>query len=216
MRRQYVICFHFTETLSVRANMTPAEMATFVVQNIEPLADKIYGNRYGVAAHLIDGTYLPCVVLQSKEDQANLALRRFKDLRWKREQYRSVVEVFVSGGSRVAEYHLQNVEISPFAWPLEILRNIHGETTMGWTAFVAEMKDGTLYSYGTQFNFEFFDLPSGYLHSDIAKIHSGMIYSKPRGIENFSMPAAKEIQPLREKPFFTCYLKDLDSERKSN
>jgi hypothetical protein len=100
--------------------MTPAEMATFVAQNIEPLLDKIYGNRYRVAAHLKDGTYLPCVVLQSKQAQANLALRRFKDLRWKREQYRSVVEVFVSGGSRVAEYHLQDVEASPFAWPLEI------------------------------------------------------------------------------------------------
>jgi hypothetical protein len=46
--------------------MTQDEMAAFVVRNVEPLTDKIYGNRYRVAAHLKDGTYLPCVVLQSK------------------------------------------------------------------------------------------------------------------------------------------------------
>jgi hypothetical protein len=73
------------------------------------------------------------------------------------------------------------------------------------------MKDGTMYSYGTQFNFEFFDLPVGYLHSDIAKIHSGMIYSKPRGLESYSLAASKEVQTWREKPFFTCYLKALDA-----
>jgi hypothetical protein len=193
--------------------MTVAEIATFALQNVQPLEDKIYGSRYRVAAHLKDGTYLPCVVLQSKKAQSELALRRFKELRWKRAQYRSVVESFVSSCSQVAEYHLEDVEVSPFAWPIELLRTIHGETTMGWTAFVAEMKDGTMYSYGTHFNFEFFDLPQGYTHSDISKIHSGMVYSKTRGLETFSMAALKEIRPYREKPFFTCYSKAFDSGR---
>ena len=31
------------------------------------------------------------------------------------------------------------------------LRTIHGETTMGWTASVTEMKDGSMFSYGTRF-----------------------------------------------------------------
>jgi hypothetical protein len=187
------------------------EIATFLVTNIEPFEDKFFGNRYRAAAHLKDGTFLPCVVFQSKRAQVDLALRRLKALRWKRSQYRTAVEVFVSAGSRVADYHLQNVVVSTFAWPIELLRKIHGETTMGWTAFVAEMKDGTMHSYGTPFNFEFFDLPQGYLHSDIAKIHSGMVHSNARGLEKFSMNALKEIQPSREKPFFTCYLKELDA-----
>ena len=80
---------------------------------------------------------------------------------------------------------------------------------MGWTAFVAEMKDGTMYSYGTEFRVEFFDLPQGYSHREILRIHSGMVYSRARGLENFSLNAVKETQPLREKPFFTCYLGEL-------
>jgi hypothetical protein len=99
--------------------------------------------------------------------------------------------------------------VSPFAWPLELLKNIHGETTMGWTAFVAEMKDGTMYSYGTSYNFEFFDLPQGYSQSDIIKIHSGMIYSKDRGMEKFAMNLLKETQVLKDKPFFACYLNEI-------
>jgi len=53
---------------------------------------------------------------------------------------------------------------------------------MSWTAFVVEMKDGTRYSFGTSFCFEFFDLPEGYSYKDIAKIHSGMIYSPQQGL----------------------------------
>lgn len=191
--------------------MTQEEMATFVVGNVEPLTDRTYGNRYRAAAHLKDGTYLPCVVLQSKRAQVDFALRRFKELRWKRSQYESVVESFVSAGSHVADYQVRDVEVSPFAWPLDLLKQIHGETTMGWTAFVAEMRDGSMHSYGTAFNFEFFDLPQKYSLSDIAKIHSGMVYSKGRGLEAYSLAASKEAQTWREKPFFTCYLKALDA-----
>jgi hypothetical protein len=191
--------------------MTPEEMAAFVVKNVEPVTHEIYGNRYRVAAHLKDGTYLPCVVLQSKRAQVELALRRFKELQSKRSQYESVVEVFVSAGSRVADHQLRDVELSPFAWPLDILKQVHGETTMGWTAFVVEMRDGTMHSYGTPFNFEFFDLPANYSHADIAKIHSGMIHSPTRGLEPYSLSGSKEVQTWREKPFFTCYLSVLDA-----
>jgi hypothetical protein len=193
--------------------MKPEKMGSFVADKVEPLPDKIYGKRYRVAAHLNDGTYLPCLVLQSRQAQVELALRRFKQHRWKGSQYKSVVETFVAGGSPVASYQLKDIEISLFAWPIELLKTIHGETTMGWTAFVTEMKDGTMYSYGTSFNFEFFDLPGGYSHSDITKIHSGVSYSKAAGLEPFSMRAVQEIQPYREKPFFTCYLQALDAVR---
>ncbi len=194
--------------------MNPDDLRKFLTENIEPLEDSIYGHRYRAAAYLTDGTYLPCVVFQSKKAQLELALRRFKQLRWNRSQYRGVVEVFVAGGSRVAEHHLKSVEISPYAWPPELLRTVHGETTMGWTAFVAEMKDGTMHSYGTQFNFEFFELPEAYSFSDIGKIHSGMVYSQARGLHAFSAQSQAETvhsygHSLRERPFFACYLKEL-------
>ena len=74
--------------------MRDEELTRFVRDNIEPLKDSIYGNRYRAAARLSDGTYLPCVVFQSKQAQVKLALRRFKELRWKRSQYEAVVETF--------------------------------------------------------------------------------------------------------------------------
>ncbi|HEY6903861.1 MAG TPA: hypothetical protein VI216_06105 [Candidatus Acidoferrales bacterium] len=193
--------------------MTLDEIRTFLVNNVEPLTDKIYGNRYRVAAHLKDGTYLPCVVIQSKQQQVELALRRFDELSSKPSQYKSVVESFVSSGSKLSEYHLRDVELSPFAWPAELMRSIHGETTMGWTAFVVEMKDGTRHSYGTSFNFEFFELPPGYSHSDIVKIRSGVLYSSARGVEAFSIEGLRQTKPYTDKPFFTCYLTALGSGR---
>jgi hypothetical protein len=188
--------------------MKPEEMARFVIDSIEPLRDSIYGNRYRVAAHLSDGTYLPCVVLQSRQALVRLALRRFKE---EHSHYESIVGTFVAGGTCVDDYYLKDVEVSPFAWPLERLKEIHGETVMGWTAFVAEMKDGTMHSYGTSFSFDFFELPVGYSHSDIVKIHSGMVYSKDSGLKAFSMNSAQQTKPFRERPFFTCYLQDLDA-----
>ena len=175
-------------------------------KNIQPLDDPIYGPRFRVAGRLRDDTYLPCVVIQSRKATVDLALRRFKETRWRRSDYRRVVETFVSSGSRVADYDLKSVETSPFAWPVDILRTIHGETTMGWTAFVAEMKDGSMHSYGTTYCFEFFELPQGYGCQEIVRIHSGMVYSTDGGLQPFSYQAQAGIRPLREIPFFTCYI----------
>jgi hypothetical protein len=77
---RYMLWFCEHITLASQ-KMTQDEMTAFVARNVEPLTDKIYGNRYRVAAHSRDGTYLPCVVLQSKKAQVDLALRGFKELR---------------------------------------------------------------------------------------------------------------------------------------
>ncbi len=185
------------------------ELVTFLKDNIEPLNDQIYGNLYRAAVRLKDDTYLPCVVFQSKKVQVELALRRFKELQGQRSQYRMVVENFVATGSHIADYEIKAVERSPFAWPLTILRQIHGETVMSWTAFVVEMRDGTMHSYGTTFSFEFFDLPNGYSYNDIAKIHSGMVYLREQGLQAFSLNSLSAVQVYREKPFFNCYLQQL-------
>jgi hypothetical protein len=195
--------------MEMKRKMSTDDLKEFLVANIKPLKDSIYGDRYRAAARIIDGTYLPCVVFQRRQEQVNLALRRFDQLQAEKSQYRAIVESFVTNSSHVAEYDLSAAELSPFAWPLELLNTIHGETAMGRTAFVAEMKDGTMHSFGTSFRFEFFELPEGYSYTDIATIHSGMIYSVTRGLCKFSMEWMKEITPYREKPFFTCYLKDL-------
>ena len=98
------------------------DLATFLKDNIEPLSDQIYGNRYRTAVRLTDHTYLPCVVFQGRKSQVELALRRFDHLRSEPSQYRSVVESFVTGGSRIADYEIKAVEPSRFAWPLATLK----------------------------------------------------------------------------------------------
>jgi len=189
--------------------MKADEIAKFLRDQVEPLENEIYGNRYRAAVRLKDDTYLPCVVFQSRSKQVELAMRRFEQLRGHTSQYKTVIETFVAGGSRIADYQIKSVEPSLYAWPREILNRIHGETVMSWTAFVVEMKDGTMHSYGTSFSFEFFDLPKGYSWADIAEIHSGMVYSATSGLEKFSLDLMKQISVYREKPFFACYLAEL-------
>ncbi len=185
--------------------MAEDEMMQFLRDNVEPVSDPIYGNRYRAAARMVDGTYLPCVVFQSRAAQVELALRRFEQGRHEPAQYEDVVASFVSGSSRLWDHEVKAVETSPFAWPMGILKTIHGETTMGWTAFVVEMLDGTLHSYGKRFHWEFFELPDNYSCTDIAKIHSGMAYSAKRGLHGVSTESFDEIKFYREKPFFTCF-----------
>lgn len=159
--------------------MTSSEIVGFLKTESEPLPHRFYGSRYRAAAYLTDGTYLPCVVFQSERKQVDLALRRFGELKNKPEQYRSVVATFVANKSSVAGYKVIRVEASPFAWPLSTLRKIHGETTMGWTAFVVEMNDGRRFSYGTSFEFEFFDLPQGYCSRILKKFTVEWSISSP-------------------------------------
>jgi hypothetical protein len=189
--------------------MKTSEIAVWLKHTIEPLHDRIYGDRYRASVVLRDGTYLPCVVFQSNGRQVELAQRRFDELRTQSAQYRQVVESFVASGSRLANYEIETVEPSPFAWPHATLNTIHGEISVGWTALVVEMQDGTLHSFGTSFSFEFFDLPQGYTYANIAQIHSGMVYSQARGMAPFSLDAGQDIATYREKPYFNCYLPEL-------
>lgn len=83
---------------------------------------------------------------------------------------------------------------------------------MGWTAFVIEMHDGTLHSYGTGFSVEFFDLRQGYTSADIAQIHTGMVYSQAGGMVPFSFEAVQDLPiypTFGAKRYFTCYLPEL-------
>jgi hypothetical protein len=186
------------------------ELKSFLRDNVEPLEHSIYGKQYRAAVHLTDGTYLPCVVFQDRKLRVELALRRFRQLFFKRSEYKRVVASFVSRESNLADWQIQSVEHSPFAWPVVLLKSIHGETAMSWTSFVAEMRDGAFHSFGTTFSFEFFDLPDGYSWGDIKDIQSGMVYSQAKGLTPYSLDALREARLYRDRPFFTCYLDDLN------
>jgi hypothetical protein len=186
-----------------------------IVSAVEPLDDDIYGPRYRCSLTLKDGTFLPCAVLQSKERLVELAKRRIKEeLHGKGriggpDPYGQVVSVFVTGGNRISDYEVLAASESAFAIPRSLLSQIHGETTMGWTAWVFKMKDGRMFSYGASFRMGFFQLPEAYGFGDVLEVinHSfvdgtGTLRSLDRGAP---LPAEyRAASVLRERMFFTC------------
>jgi len=147
-----------------------------------------------------------------------MALRRFEEEKKragmfkKKDAYRNIVGNFVVGGNTVNSYDIARVENSRYAIPIELLGQIKGETTMSWTGFVLEMRDGVLLSYGTTFLAEFFDIPAKYSFDDVVRIHNHSYVSKKGHLialeegytenpEDYDRDAV-----YREKPYFVCYI----------
>lgn len=195
----------------------------YLKENIEPLEDRGYGVRYRASAYLVDGTYLPCVIFRNSKPTINLAIKRFEEERkgkgiFSRAPgmgYEDIVKAFVTNGNCVNEYDVDRVEISPFAFPLSILKQIKGETTMGWTGFAVKMKDGKYFGFGTTFLFEFFQMPDGYAVEDIERVinHSYVLTTgdlRSHKAPFFTRPDDyKDAIVYRERPFFECYIDGL-------
>jgi hypothetical protein len=49
---------------------------------------------------------------------------------------------------------------------------------MGWTGWVFEMKDASLFSYGSSSRMEFFQLPDDHEFTDVAKVHNHSFVSE--------------------------------------
>jgi hypothetical protein len=186
-----------------------------IIAEVEPLHDDIYGPRYRCSFTLKDRTFLPCAVVQSRKRLIDLAKRRIKEEIGGRgrlggdDPYGQIVTSFVAQGNRVNDYDVAGASPSRFAIPLSLLSQIHGETTMAWTGWIFRMKDGRLFSYGTSFLMEFFQLPDGYEFSDVEEVinHSfvnddGVITTLQRG---GTLPASYRPSAIfRERAFFSC------------
>jgi hypothetical protein len=182
--------------------MQAKEIIDFVKQRIEPLPPQgPYGERYRVSATLTDGTFLPCVVVESSTRQLQLAIRRFEESRTAKHPsmgYEAIVQSFVTKGNSVNDYDIKELTPSQWAIPLAKLREIGGETSMGWTEFYGIMRDGMEFRFGTTFLVEFFELPQGYAATDIVKVIPAIRGAPPR-----------QDRIFREKPFFVCYVDGL-------
>ncbi len=178
------------------------DIVKFVRREIEPLPEyPPQGLRYRVSATLTDGTHLPCVVVESAAQRAELAIKRFDETRKSSDPYmgyRALVELFVTQGNTLNDYDIRDLSQSQFAIPLARMDEIKGETSMGWTEFSATMADGAEFRFGTTFLTEFFEMPLGYTATDIKQITPAV-----RG----TRPGNDSIH--REKPFFTCYVQGL-------
>ena len=182
--------------------MDAEKIVSFVKEQIEPLpAYPPYGERYRVSATLIDGTRLPCVVIEGTAKIVDLAIKRFEETRQSTDPfmgYHAIVKSFVTKGGTVNNYDLKDISASPFAIPVVRVREIDGETSMSWTEFYAIMRDGKEFRFGTTFLTEFFEMPIGYAATDITRIIPAVRGEKPR-----------QEYIYREKPFFTCYVDGL-------
>lgn len=196
------------------------EIIKFLKENVEPLPSQSEGDGYRAAVYLVDGTYLPCVIFRGSKAIVEFAMRRFKEEQNKKSifnakhGYYDIVKSFVAQGNCINAYDIAKVEKSKYALPLPTLHKIHGETFMSWTGFVARMKDGKLFAFGTSFSFEFFAMPEGYAVEDIAEIinHSYLSESgemKSYHADTFDLNRENpviDIRTFRERPYFECYL----------
>jgi hypothetical protein len=180
------------------------KIASFVKASVEALpAVPPCGIRYRVSATLIDGTLLSCVVIEPRKPFVDLAVRRFEEERSRgiagtlgpSGGYPKIVETFVTAGNCLSHYDIGSLQLSEFAIPLARLREVRGETSAGWTEFYGAMGDGREFCFGTAFGREFFDMPPGYVATDIQKI-----VPATRGEKR------KYEEVYRERPYFTCYI----------
>lgn len=211
--------------LCVASNvMTPLpteDIIKFLKTNIEPLTDNIYGDGFRASVTLTDGLQLPCVLFRNSTKLVDLAVRRFKEEQSGKSifsklsglGYREIVKTFVAGGNCINHYDIAKVDKSDFAFPLQTLKQIRGETKMGWTGFVAKMQDGKQFAFGTSFLFDFFDLPKDYVPTDIVEIINHSYLDKEGNLKSYHDPKVYEefdrSLVYRERPYFECYLDNL-------
>ncbi len=203
-------------------SLPDSNIIKFLKDNIEPLDDNSYGLGYRASATLKDGTFLPCVIFRNPKATIDLAIRRFKE-----EQtgnsifskssglgYREIVKTFVTNGNCVNHYDIAKVDKSRFAFPLSIQKLIKGETSMGWTAFVAKFKDCRHLSFGTTWNWEFFDLPDDYAANEIVEIINDSYVLKTGEIighrsSNIHTNRDEFEKIYSDRQFFECYVDHL-------
>jgi hypothetical protein len=192
----------------------------FLKHNIQPVNDNAYGLGYRASATLKDGTFLPCVIFRNPTTIINLAIKRFKEEQSGKSifakksglGYRDIVKSFVTTGNCVNYYDIAKVDKSRFAFPIDIQKQIQGETSMGWTAFVAKFKDGRQLSFGTTWTLEFFNLPDNYNVEDITEIINNSYLLKTGEVIGHRSSFDRETQmserqPIyRERQYFDCFI----------
>ena len=191
------------------------EIIDFLKDNIEPLDDEYYSAGYRVAAYLTDGTYLPCVVFRNLNavEVANKKLTKYRNDYKIKHYTKSLNGKYIRYSPRknyVNDYCIAGVEKSKYAFPVSIVKQIQGETRMGWTAFAAKMKDGRYFGFGTAGGKEFFHMPENYSVEEIDTIINHSWVSKTGELRSYANFHDFDDSICYEgRPSFECYLVDL-------
>lgn len=190
------------------------DIIKFIKETIEPIQDNNYGAGYRASAYLKDGTFLPSVIFRNPSPTVNLAVKRFNNPQSSfGSSYNEIVKHFVTSGNCVNHSDIAKIELSKHAFPISILNQIKGESKMGWTGFVAKMRDGNQFGFGTDFHFDFFDMPEGYEPGDIVEIINHSYIAKNGELKSYHSPDFYEIfsydMVFHSKPFFECFVEHL-------
>ena len=191
------------------------EFIEFLRNNIEPLEDNAYGPGYRASAYLTDGTFLPCVLFRNPKSIIELAIRRFQKEQESESRYYEIIKNFVARGNCINDYNIASVEKSRYAFPVSVMKQIRGETTMAWAGFAAKMKDGKFVGFGTTYCFEFFDMPEEYSTDDIEEIVNHCYVLNTGELRSHKVPFFEhpddyhQAKIYRERPFFECYMDKL-------
>ncbi|KAB2929947.1 MAG: hypothetical protein F9K24_18110 [Leptonema illini] len=184
-------------------------------------SDHSHGDSYRCSATLKDGTFLPCVILRDIGRYLNEIIPRLNALDKRKsffskkhtnDNYENILKLYLTSGNRINNYDIKSLTKSKFAMPESLLNSIEGETTMGWTGFVLEMHDGSIFQYGTTYLVQFFDIPEKYSFEDVMKVHNHSYLNAANKIvrlqEGFmDIPDDYDISnTYRERPFFDCYV----------
>ena len=196
---------------------------SYLQENIAVDTDRRDGIVYRAAAHLTDGTYLPCVRFLKPDAAMTEAIEAFENARAGKYVvndspelgFRLEIRSIVAHGNRVNAYDVARIEPSRFAFAPPVRSQIRGETTMGWTGFCARMRDGRVFGFGTTGSFEFFEMPDGYTPADIIEIinHSyisatGELRSHPLAFLG-NPPDYDSAAVHISRPYFDCFIDEL-------
>jgi hypothetical protein len=191
----------------------------FIEAGIDPFPDSACGPGYRCSAQLVDGTFLPCVIIRQRKFIVDLAERRLAEersgtgiFRNSSDPYREILAHFVASGNRVNAYNIKRPTTSRFAIPLSVLEQVRGETVMSWTGFVLEMTDGRSFAFGTTFLTAFFDLPEGYEFENVKAVINHSYLDEEGRVRLIREDAEKwrnsfsKCVVYREKPYFDCFV----------
>jgi hypothetical protein len=182
-----------------------------------------HGNYYRAAAYVKGGTYLACVTFRNPRydiESVTGLLERARAGEYTVNgsaelAYRSEIVSLVSHGNRVNFYDIERIVPSHFAFPPQILSQIGGETTMGWTGFSAKMSDGKYFGFGTTHHFDFFEMPDSYRKTDIREIinHSYVLKTGELRYHQRAFftapPDYADAVVYQSLPFFECFVDEL-------
>jgi hypothetical protein len=147
--------------------MTPVDATRWALEYGAAMPDTLSRRCFRCSARLLDGTYLPCLVLREAAAEVEMVLSGWRASRLAEppssdEVYESNFKAIAVGGSRVSLEQIRELETSPYAISWDLLQTLPGEVDWHLLTFTGVMDDGARFLFHTSMTVAFFEMPEGY------------------------------------------------------